>query len=336
MDPHGPVPAGGELLPIDVQVLVGGHVIGDGAVAVAQQNGRPDDGVKGDVVLPHEVIALRPVSPEFPPLVRRAPSLGPLDARRKVADYRFEPHVDPLVVVVGQGNRDSPVDVPRDGPVLQPVLEHLQGEVEDVGSPVVLLFNPFDKLLLERAEPEEVVLRPPNLGRRSAHPTLQVNKVGGVQGLAAGVALVAPGPGAIAVRTRPLDIAVGEVAAAALAVGQHHLALVDIVLRQQLQEDVLHHLPVVHRPRGCEQVEGDAHPVPAVEKEGLVTVDDYLRGNVLLLGPEGDRRPMLVAPRHHQHLVPLGAMVPGEDVGGKVGAGQVAQVQRAVGVGPSD
>ena len=50
----------------------------------------------------------------------------------------------------------------------------------------------------------------------------------------------------------------------------------------------------------------------------------------------GNRSRLWQVSRHHDHLVPLGAMVSGEDIGGKVGPGQVAQVQRPVGIGPGD
>ena len=175
-----------------------------------------------------------------------------------------------------------------------------------------------------------------DLRGRPAHPTPQVQQVCRIQGLAAVVALVAPGPGTPAMRAGPFDIAVGQVAAAALAVRQHHVALVDVVHGKQLQEDVLDDLAMVVGARGSEQVEGDAHPVPGLQEQGLEPVHHHLRRDAFLLGAEGYGRPVLVGPRHHDHLVPLGAMVSGEDVGGEVGPGQVAQVQRPVGIGPGD
>jgi hypothetical protein len=43
---------------------------------------------------------------------------------------------------------------------------------------------------------------------------------------------------------------------------------------------------------------------------------------------------VLVAPRDHEHLVAAQSVEAGKDVGWHVDAGQVANVQRAVGVGP--
>ena len=51
---------------------------------------------------------------------------------------------------------------------------------------------------------------------------------------------------------------------------------------------------------------------------------------------DGDRRPVLVGAADHQHLVTGHPVIPTEDVGGDAEAGDVADVPRAVGVGPGD
>ncbi len=52
------------------------------------------------------------------------------------------------------------------------------------------------------------------------------------------------------------------------------------------------------------------------------------------LGADGHGSAVLVAAGDHEHLVPLGAVVAGEDVGREVGADDLARVQGAVGVWP--
>ena len=56
----------------------------------------------------------------------------------------------------------------------------------------------------------------------------------------------------------------------------------------------------------------------------------------LLLGADGDRRAVLVAAGDHEHVVAGGAVVASEDVGRQVGAGDLTDVEGAVGVGPGD
>ena len=65
-------------------------------------------------------------------------------------------------------------------------------------------------------------------------------------------------------------------------------------------------------------------------------VDDLLRRAALVVGAHGDRRAVLVAAGDHEHVVADHAVVAGEDVGRQIGAGDVAEVQRAVRVGPGD
>ena len=43
-----------------------------------------------------------------------------------------------------------------------------------------------------------------------------------------------------------------------------------------------------------------------------------------------------VAAGYHQHAVALEPVIAGENVGGQVAPGDVAEVQRAIGVGPGD
>ena len=58
--------------------------------------------------------------------------------------------------------------------------------------------------------------------------------------------------------------------------------------------------------------------------------------DALGVGGDGDRGAVLVGAADHQHLVPGHAVVAAEDVGGDAEAGDVADVPRAVGVGPGD
>ena len=69
-------------------------------------------------------------------------------------------------------------------------------------------------------------------------------------------------------------------------------------------------------------------------KESMV--DEILRGDALLVGEHEDRRPVLVGPADHEHVVPGHPHVPAEDVGGDAEPGDVAEMARTVRVRPGD
>ena len=67
----------------------------------------------------------------------------------------------------------------------------------------------------------------------------------------------------------------------------------------------------------------------------MITVDHLGGGDSLLVRPDGNGCAMSVAARHHQHSISLESVVASEDVGGQVASGDMAQVKRAIGIGPS-
>src|SRR4029453_16550014 len=73
-----------------------------------------------------------------------------------------------------------------------------------------------------------------------------------------------------------------------------------------------------------------------VHDDPVVPVGDLARRHTLRVGGDGDRRPVLVSATDHQHLVAGHPVVAAEDVGRDAEAGDVADVPRAVGVGPGD
>ena len=89
------------------------------------------------------------------------------------------------------------------------------------------------------------MLRVPENGRGAAQAALRSDQLGRAQGLAAGLTLVAPGTGGLAVGAGALNIAVRQKALAPGAKGLGHGVLIEIVLFQQGAEDVLGYLGVV-------------------------------------------------------------------------------------------
>ncbi len=80
-------------------------------------------------------------------------------------------------------------------------------------------------------------------------------------------------------------------------------------------------------------VEVDRHAPEAVRHDGVVAVDDLLRGHPFPVGPDGDGNPVLVRAADEQHVRPLLPLVAHVDIGRDVGSGKMPQVQGAVGVG---
>ena len=68
----------------------------------------------------------------------------------------------------------------------------------------------------------------------------------------------------------------------------------------------------------------------------MVAVQHLLRGDAFLLGADGDGSAVGIAAGDHEDIVAPHPVVTGEDVGGKVAAGDVTHVEGPVGVGPCD
>ena len=68
----------------------------------------------------------------------------------------------------------------------------------------------------------------------------------------------------------------------------------------------------------------------------MVAVEYLFRRYTLFLGSYRDGGAVAVASRNHQHIVALGAVITGEDVRRKIATGDMAQMQRPGGVGPSN
>ena len=109
---------------------------------------------------------------------------------------------------------------------------------------------------------------------------------------------------------------------------------VQVPLVEQSPEELLSDPLVRLSPGGREQIELDAEVTPVSEELRVIAIYDFLRGNSFGFGLDGNRRPVHVRARHHEHLVAYGAVVTRKNVRWQVGTCDVAQVQRALRVGP--
>ena len=235
-EPNRPVATGGKRPALKGQELIGGDIVGEVEPTIAHKHRRPDYGVERDIVLAYEVIGLGISLPKITPPLLIATGTRPLLARREIADYRLKPHIDSLILKAGHGYRDAPLYIPGNGPVLQPFGEKVDSEVEYVGLPVRLTFHPIEKLLVKSAEAEKKMLRFPDLREGGAYSAIGVDKLHGIEGLAAIIALISPCPFEAAIRACALHIAIGQESVATGAVKKRHGVLIDMALILQSEE----------------------------------------------------------------------------------------------------
>ncbi len=236
------------------------------------------------------------------------------------------------------GHRDAPVDVARHRPRAD-VTEDVLAEPDHVRPPGAGGLPPVEPLaerLGERREVEQVVLGLDELRRLPVDLAARVDQVGGVELVAAVVALVAAGLAVAADRAGALDVAVRQRAAGrrrdrALGGLLDHVPVV-----AHRAEHLLHDLVVVAGGGAREQVVRQTEPDEVADDDRVVGVGQLARRHPLLVGLDQDRRPVLVGARDHQHVVTGHPHVPAEDVGRHAETGDVADVARAVGVRPGD
>ena len=135
-------------------------------------------------------------------------------------------------------------------------------------------------------------------------------------------------------RAGALDVAVRQGAPGGRADRAHGGLRHHVAVAVQRQEQLLHHLVVGVRGGAGEQVVGQPEALQVLHDHPVVLVGELPRGQPLGVGLHLDRGAVLVGAADHQHLVADHPAVPGEDVGGHTETGDVADVPRAVGVGP--
>ena len=76
--------------------------------------------------------------------------------------------------------------------------------------------------------------------------------------------------------------------------------------------------------------------VPGSQELVVKLIHDVGWRATLLLGANGNGSAVAVTTGDHKHIVALGAVKAGEDVGREIGSGNLADMQRSVGVRPGD
>ncbi|OPZ81765.1 MAG: hypothetical protein BWY77_00489 [bacterium ADurb.Bin431] len=298
------------------------------------QHGRPDHGVKDDVVLADEMdqlgVGLKPV---LLPGLGPALFLSPLFGGRDIADRGFEPDIDHLLLVTGHRHLDAPAQVAGHRALAQPLLEPAAHIIEDVLLPLYLVRQPLLEQGLEFIELEEEM---PGLTQHrgaSADLAVGMNELGLLERAAACLALIPARPGTVAARALALNEAIGEETGALFTV-----ELLDGALDQKaLVMDDLEKISrgaVLHRCRGARKVvETHAEPGKGVVMVGPVFVDDLLGRHPRLFSGDGDGHAVLIGAADIDHIALFEALVAHIDVRRQISPGEVAEMDRPVGVG---
>ena len=137
-------------------------------------------------------------------------------------------------------------------------------------------------------------------------------------------------------RAGALDVAVGQGASGRRRDRAHRRLRDDVAVAVQGAEQLLDDGVVVAGRRPGEQVVAQAEPSQVLDDDAVVAVGQLAGRHALGVGLHLDRRAVLVGAADHQDVVARHPHVPAEHVGGHSEAGHVADVPRAVGVGPGD
>ncbi len=206
MQPYGPVAGGGDLVALEVEEFVGRHVVGEDVRALGLEHRGEDDAVEDDVVLADEVDHAG---------VRVFPVLFPVGCELacggNVADGGVEPYVEHLAFGAFDGHGHAPVEVAADGPRLQALVEPRLALSVDVGFPLlVILEDPLAQERLVAVEGQVPVFGLAEDGLAAGDGGAGVDQLGGAEGGAALLTLVAVSSFIPAVGTGAGDIAVGQ------------------------------------------------------------------------------------------------------------------------------
>ena len=146
MQPYSPVARGGNLVILEVQELIGWHIVWQNIVAVSLQHGREYDAVEYDVVLTDEVYEASLWI--LPPFLPCAPFLGMCITKflgvGDISDRCVEPYVEHLAFSSLYRNRNTPVEVACHRTWLKVHVEPAFALTVNIGAPFCVSFqNPF-------------------------------------------------------------------------------------------------------------------------------------------------------------------------------------------------
>ncbi len=330
VEPDGPVARGRDLVALEVQEFIGRDVLGqDEAVAIGLEHRGEHDAVEHDVVFADEMDHPRVFA--LPPFL---PAVGQqLDGIGDIADRGVEPDVKDLAFCAFHRHGHAPVEVAAHGTGLETAVEPALALAIDVALPLFVAFE--DPL----AEPGLILVQRqvPVLGHLldrlgTADLGVRIDEFVGAQRGAAFLALVAIGAFVAALGAGSDDIAVGQEDLGLGIVELLRLLLDEFAFIVEFAEEFRGVAMVRDRRGAGVDVEGNAEIGERLLDEVVVFVDDILRGASLLAGRHGDGHAVFVGSADKERFAPAHAQVADIDVGGNIDAGQMADVDGAVGI----
>ena len=168
--------------------------------------------------------------------------------------------------------------------------------------------------------------RLPEFRRRPVDDRVGIDQVGGVELVAAVVALISSGLGEPADRARAFDVAVRQCVARRGGERAERGLLDEAAVLVERAEDVSRDRGVILRGRAREAVVADAEVAQVLAGELVVPLGDLTRRDAFSVRRDHHRRAVLVRATHHQHVVALQPVVAREDVRRDREPDDVAQV----------
>src|SRR5699024_3357620 len=156
-----------------------------------------------------------------------------------------------------QWDGDSPVDIAADGPRPK-VFDHIERELQYVGTPVRARVQPRCQRVTESGKIQEKVLGFDELGFLAVDAAARFDEIGGIELVAAGIALVSARAISTANRADTFDVAVRQGAPGGRADGAGRRAFDDVSVAMQSAEKFLNRGVMVACRGARKQVVGQA------------------------------------------------------------------------------
>ncbi len=201
---------------------------------------------------------------------------------------------------------------------------------------MLLRLDPGRQLLLERGQVEKEVLRLLEDGCRPVDPRTRIDQVGGIELVAAVVALVAARALEAADRARALDVAIGKRVPGRGGERPERLLLDDVALAMERAKEILGDAVVVGGRGPREEVVREPEVAKIVADELAEPLGSLMRRLAGGVRRDHDRRPVLVRAAHHEDVVAAHAVIAGERVRRNPEARHVADVAEAARIRPRD
>ena len=159
MEPYGPVAGSGNLVVLQIQELIGWHIVGHDIAAVCFHHHWEDEAVENNIVFTDKMyqtgfVVLPPFLPGSPTL---RIALAELLRVGNITDRRIKPNIEHLAFSSFYRNGNTPIKITRHGTWLQVHIQPALALAVNIRTPLLMafqnpLFQPF-LILVQRQIP---------------------------------------------------------------------------------------------------------------------------------------------------------------------------------------